>query len=188
MAIRKFRQHTLQIISVMNQSHREFTTYQCGKETVHDLRVSIRRLMPLIKVLIRLEDERQVVTRLKYHQQQCKNVLKALSAPRDLEVQIRLTSSLQQSRSWPKHAKQSYTDSLYEEKARLDKEIVPTVTAMNLPESTRFFSRKMKHFSCDKALFRETLHTLHTQLEEKLRQSVSELKNTMNGFIKPGSC
>ncbi|SHO58262.1 CHAD domain-containing protein [Vibrio quintilis] len=182
MAIKQFRKHTFQIIEAMHHCHEALIGCRSEKETVHDLRVSIRRLMPVMNVLIRLEDDKQEIIDLKTHQKRCKGVFKALSAPRDLEVQIQLAASLRTLQDWPELLIQPYIDDLCEEKHQLDEGIIPVVKAMNLTESTDFVCRKMRLLSCEKPRFREILDMLHSRLEAKLRQSFVRLKELPEHF------
>jgi CHAD domain-containing protein len=182
MGVKRLNKFARKILKTIEQKHNDLIHHQKDEETIHDLRVAIRRLMPVLDILIRLEDRENKKNKLIYHRNKLKNTFKVLSGPRDLEVQIKLAN-----RWIEKYPNQSseitrYIDCLIVKKNLLDGQLVDVINQMALPKSTIFIDKYVKNNFMNKDYLKKNIVSTYDRLTGSLRKSLDKLKNDLSIF------
>ncbi|SBS27255.1 CHAD domain protein [Marinomonas aquimarina] len=182
MGKKQLKQHCAQLLSTIEEKLTDLLKQQSDDETIHELRVSVRRITPVLELLIALEQDSQHKKRWRKHKRVFRTLFKTLSAPRDLEVQVKLAQSLADQTIQDSSSLALYIERLQQEKQRLDGQLLASVAGLFVSESIAF-ARQNAHFDeVKKKTLQAQLQADEKAYKQALKASVKQLKKEAEHF------
>lgn len=182
MGKKHLKQHCDQLLTTIEQKLIELLKQDTDDETIHELRVSVRRITPVLDLLIALEPDAKGKKRLRKHRRVFRTLFKTLSAPRDLEVQVKLAQSLSAQLDADEASLSGYIVHLQHEKQRLDAQLTKSIAALFVSESIAFLRQNVHLDEVKKKTLLEQLNTDYALHKQALKDSVKQLKKEAEYF------
>lgn len=181
MATQTLNDYCIGVIDHIEELERQFFNQQTDSETIHELRVSVRRLRPALKLLIQQEHRNKPRKQLKIYRGQLSTLFKILSHPRDLQVQYQLATTFAD--ELPEHQLQwqYYIEQLKSELTTLNETLAREVKALELPTALEQLSHYCHHSSHPKAA-QKRLNAQCKQYRHNFKRSLIALKDDPERF------
>lgn len=176
MGKKHLKHYSDQLLVTIEQKLIDLLKQQNDAETIHELRVSVRRITPVLELLITLEEDSKGKKLLRQHQRVFRSLFKLLSAPRDLEVQIKLAYSfIEQFRGHESFLKQ-YIQQLEQKKQHLDEQLITSVASLWVSKSIVFLGQKDRFNRATKKALLLQLQANDVFHRQALKSSIKQLK------------
>lgn len=176
MAKKHLKQHCEDLLFTIEKKLVDLLKQRGDDETIHELRVSLRRITPILDLLIALETEAKDKKQLHQHRRVFRTLFKTLSAPRDFEVQVKLARSLTEQLTTEKPKLTRYIMHLEHEQQRLDAQLIKSVAALFVSESIAYLRHSRHLEGVKKTQLLELLETEDALHRQALQAAIQRLK------------
>jgi CHAD domain-containing protein len=182
MGAKQLRRYARQLLITIDQKHQTLLRQEADEETIHDFRVAIRRLTPVINLLIEIEQSKKNRKKLAHHKRVLKTVFRILSEPRDLEVQIRLATTLKAHLKDAETEINGYINKLQSQEKQLAHELVETIQQIMFSSNISVLGQFMEHHSIDKNALKDQMQMDYESNKKTLKKSMKRMKNDLTAF------
>ncbi len=177
------KNHIKSRLGTIKENYDHLSHSEPDDEIIHQIRVSIRQLNPIIMTLYKLENSGNKDT-IKYYHKILNSLFNKLSYPRDVDVQINLALNLQKDIDDFHSDFNEYINFLNDEKLLVTSQLSNSIDKEPLGQAIQYFNEYADEFSFskDKLIKVNRLHI--KERKQQLKEAISQLNQCPENFHK----